>query len=68
MGEFLDLSQKIQLKGRILAVKRDDEDMQSIVRYRVEINRNDSGDVDYSRVEVASGSVAKSVANVAFLF
>jgi hypothetical protein len=30
-------------KGRILALKRDDEDMQSIVRYRIEINRNNSG-------------------------
>ncbi len=50
-GEFIastEIDEKISFKasdkkGRILALKRDDEDMQSIVRYKVEINRNDSG-------------------------
>ena len=50
-GEFIastEIDEKISFKasdkkGRILALKRDDEDMQSIVRYRVEISRNDSG-------------------------
>jgi len=49
-GEFItstEIDEKISFKasdkkGRILALKRDDEDMQSIVRYRIEINRNDS--------------------------
>ncbi len=47
-GELLastEIDEKIYFKasdkkGRLLAIKRDEEDMQSIVRYRVELSRN----------------------------
>jgi len=47
-GEFIastEIDDKIYFetsdkKGRILAIKKDEEDMPSIVRYRVEIGRN----------------------------